>query len=521
MVHSGPSHIKSAAVHGIDALPIDIEVDVLSGLPSYTVVGLPDKAIQESRERMTAALSNLDYKPPRRKTIVSLAPASLKKEGSLYDVPIALGFLCASDQVNISQTRLDGAWFVGELGLDGTIRAVRGALPIVLAAVRNGVQQLFVPAANAQEVSALADKIDIYAAQSLQDVIHHLTMRRNVSDQTRLYPLAVTPCSDDFVVPDIDMSEIAGQEHAKRSFVICAAGGHNALLVGPPGTGKTLLARAFVGILPPLSRDESLTVTSLYSVAGMLPEGTGLMLTRPFRSPHHGASSVALVGGGARPRPGEVSLAHHGVLFLDELPEFSRHVLEQLRQPIEDGFVTVSRATHAVRYPARVMLVGAMNPCPCGYAGSDRKECMCSPADILRYQRRISGPMLDRFDLHVLVNDIPVDELLSGKRSGSTSAELAQLVQRARKQQWNRQGKPNAELTPKEITEYCVLNDVSKRILTKAQEHYHLSSRGVHRLMKVTLTIADLDGQGHIVTKHIAEALQYREQLKSVLPDFV
>lgn len=513
-----PAHIRSAALFGIDALPVDVEVDVLQGLPSFTLVGLTDRAIQESRERMTAALTNSGYKPPRRKTIVSLAPASLKKEGSLYDVPIALGFLCASKQVNVQEDTLKSSWFIGELALNGAIRPIRGVLPIVLAAIRYGMKQMYIPAENISEAAPLSDKIEIYPVGSLQELLQSLAGQG---------PLALSASvADEYnanigTVPEIDMNEVRGQEHAKRALVICAAGGHNGLLVGPPGTGKTLLARAMVGILPQLSREESFVVTSIYSIAGLLQANEGLVRARPFRSPHHGASSVALVGGGSIPKPGEITLAHHGVLFLDELPEFPRTALEQLRAPIEDGMVTVSRAAHTVRFPARAMLVAAMNPCPCGFVGSQRKSCTCSAADIVRYQRKISGPMLDRFDLHVLVNDVPAEELLSNERSGMSSAEYSQLVFLARKRQWNRQGKTNAELKPRELLEYCALNEASKGLLLKAQEKFHLSSRGIHRLLKVSLTISDLSGSDTIQPQHIAEALQYREQLAQALPDFV
>lgn len=513
-----PAHIRSAAVFGIDALPVDIEVDVLQGLPSFTLVGLTDRAIQESRERMTAALTNAGYKPPRRKTIVSLAPASLKKEGSLYDVPIALGFLCASKQVEVDKQLLDTSWFVGELALNGAIRPIQGVLPITLAAIRQGIKRIYIPSANILEAAPLADKINIYPVETLQELLESLMEGQKAPlDQSiaQEYNAATGP------VPEIDMNEIRGQEHAKRALVICAAGGHNGLLVGPPGTGKTLLARAMVGILPQLSREESFVVTSIYSIAGLLHANEGLMRSRPFRSPHHGASSVALVGGGTIPKPGEVTLAHHGVLFLDELPEFPRSVLEQLRAPIEDGMVTVSRAALAVRFPARAMLIGAMNPCPCGFVGSQRKSCNCSAADIVRYQRRISGPMLDRFDLHVLVNDVPAEELLSTERTGMSSAQYAEMVLAARKKQWDRQGKSNAELKPREISQYCVLADVVKALLMKAQDRFHLSSRGIHRLLKVSLTIADLSGSDTIEIRHMAEALQYREQLAEALPDFV
>ncbi|MGH7926822.1 MAG: YifB family Mg chelatase-like AAA ATPase, partial [Candidatus Binatia bacterium] len=409
-----------------------------------------------------------------------------------------------------------------ELGLDGSIRAVRGVLPIALAAKRQGIAELYVPAANAKEASPLAGDIRIYAVSSLQELLRHLekTDTSTEEESTLLAPL-LNSYQEEAVIVDIDMADVKGQEHAKRALAICAAGGHNALLVGPPGTGKTLLARALVGILPSLSREESYTVTSLYSVAGLLPGDSSLISSRPFRSPHHGASSVALVGGGVHPKPGEVSLAHHGVLFLDELPEFSRHVLEQLRQPIEDGMVTISRAAYTVRFPARSMVVGAMNPCPCGFVGSSRRQCTCSPGGILRYQRRISGPLLDRFDIHVLVNDVPAEELLAAKPREKQSPGLREKMSAARQRQWQRQGKTNAELSAGEVQALCVLNKVSKKLLIGAQDKFHLSSRGLHRILKVSLTIADYEGADAIAPNHIAEALQYREQLKAALPDFV
>ncbi len=513
-----PAHIRSAAVYGIDALPVDVEVDVLQGLPSFTLVGLTDKAIQESRERMTAALTNSGYTPPRRKTIVSLAPASLKKEGSLYDLPITIGFLSASGQVTVDSAILDSSWFVGELALDGSIRPVHGILPIALSAIRNNMKRLYIPAGNIREAAPLADKVQIYPLHSMRELIDLLS---SGGEDGFLQPDLADDAWEGYRMPDINMNEIRGQEHAKRALVVCAAGAHNGLLVGPPGTGKTLLARAMNGILPQLTREEAFVVTSIYSIAGLLAAETGLMRERPFRSPHHGASSVALVGGGTVPKPGEVTLAHHGVLFLDELPEFPRSVLEQLRAPIEDGMVTISRAAHSVRFPARAMIVGAMNPCPCGFVGSARKTCTCSAADIVRYQRRISGPMIDRFDLHVLVNDVPAEELLSSETSGASSKDYARLVLAARKRQWDRQGKLNSELKPKELLEYAAMDDSARRLLVKAQDTFRLSSRGIHRLLKVSRTIADLESSDAIGAKHIAEALQYREQLAQALPDFV
>ncbi len=519
------AHLQSAALHGIKATPVDVEVDVLAGIPSFTVVGLGDTAVKESRERLTAALTNLGYKPPRRKTIVSLAPASVRKEGSLYDLPITMGFLIASRQIQPHAAwKKERAWLAGEIGLDGTIRPVRGILPIVLGALKEGVQALYIPAGNALEASALADQLRIYPLHSLQELITHVT---GEDEQDLLTPLVFTPSGEKYIEPDIDFADIKGQDHAKRALLIAASASHNVLLVGSPGTGKTLMARALAGILPPLTREESYVVTSLYSIAGLLNDNQGLMKLRPFRSPHHGASSVALVGGGVNAKPGEVSLAHSGVLFLDELPEFSRHVLDQLRQPIEDGVITVSRASLTVQYPARSVLVAAMNPCKCGYLGSSRKECQCPPGDILRYQRRVSGPLLDRFDIHVMVNDVPMSELLDqeaglkNQSSGMTSRELAEQAQAARERQRTRQGKTNAELSVKEIKQYCAIDDLSRRLLEQAEERFHLSSRGVHRLLKVSRTIADLEGTDRIHSSHLAEALQYREQLKVALPDFV
>lgn len=510
-----PARVHAAALRGIETIPVEVEVDVLRGLPSFTLVGLTDKAIQESRERMTAALSFLGFNPPQRKTIVSLAPANLKKEGSLYDLPITLGFLIASRQVKIAPGSLDHSWFVGEVGLDGTIRAVPGVLPITLAAARRHLQSLYVPAGNEPEAAVFADQVEVYAIHSLQELIDHITQKNILSPRPRTSQVSQTSPAD------IDFADIKGQDYAKRALMVAAAGHHHVLMAGPPGAGKTLLARAAAGILPPMTREEQHVISSLYSVAGLLPQGHGLMQSRPFRAPHHGASSVALVGGGSNPKPGEVSLAHHGVLFLDELPEFPRQTLDQLRQPIEDGFVTVSRAAQTIAYPARSMLIAAMNPCKCGYLGSETRECRCTPGDVTRYQRRISGPLLDRFDLHVMVRDVPMQELLDEHAFSSvSSAELRSRVSGARARQIARQGKPNSELSAKDIKKYCAIDNRAKQLFTAAEQRFHISSRGVHRLLKVARTISDLAGADSISAAQVAEALQYREQLQQTLPAF-
>lgn len=511
--------IQSAALRGIDAHPIDVEVEVLAGLPSFHVVGLGDASIKESKERLTAALTNSGYNPPRRKTIVSLAPASLKKEGSLYDLPITLAFLLASKQLELSAEDWHDTWFIGELGLEGSIRSVRGALPIALAAIKTNKKQLVLPAGNAAEVAPLAAEISLIPVNSLTELIQHLAARQQ-QKESPIKALSATDITFNPAPADIDMAHIQGQELAKRALAICAAGAHNVLLVGPPGTGKTLLAEALAGILPPVTKEEAYTITSLYSIAGLLPNEQGIMTHRPFRAPHHGASSAALVGGGNQPKPGEVSLAHHGVLFLDELPEFSRAALEQLRQPIESGTVTIARAAQSLQFPARSMLVAAMNPCPCGFIGSTRRDCTCTPADVLRYQRRVSGPLLDRFDLHVMVADVPTEKLLDGQPDGLSSDQYRHQITAARKVQIDRQGKTNSALNPQELKEAVQLDSVSRSLIIRSQEKFHLSSRGIHRLLKVARTIADLTGQGQVTTQHLAEALQYREQLKTVLPDF-
>src|SRR3989338_4180431 len=497
--------VFAAQVTGLDAVPIRVEVDITPGLHIFSLVGLADKEVQESRERISAAIKNIGAIAPHKKAqrvIVNLAPADLKKEGPAFDLPIALTYLLASGQAQFDPA---GKFFVGELGLDGSIRPIRGALAIAAAAKNHGAQELFVPLGNGRE-AALISGLTIYEVKNLADLLLHL------EERVLLEPLPPTTLEEPPAQND-DLADIRGQESAKRALEIAAAGGHNLIFTGPPGTGKTLLAKALASILPPLSLGEPIDVLTIYSVAGLTRSDAGLSIRRPFRHPHHTASSIAIIGGGTNPRPGEISLAHRGVLFLDEFPEFQRPVLEALREPLEERRVTVSRMQGVVTYPADYILVAAMNPCSCGNLGNPRANCVCTPGAIMKYQRRVSGPLMDRIDLHATVPNLTYEKLETGS-AGESSAKARERVIGARKIQVERLKDEkilkNSEMGVRQVKKFAAPDDVAKSILRNAVDKYALSARGYHRLLKVARTIADLAGDKTINQRHVLEALQYR-----------
>lgn len=495
--------VTSAGLFGLNACPVQVETDIARGLPNFEVVGLPDAAVRESRDRVKAALKNCGFEVPSGRITVNMAPADLRKVGPIYDLPIFLSLLSAANETSADFT---GSVFVGELALDGTVRKIQGALPMAMMAKAEGMQRIFVPAENAAEASVVQG-IDVYGVHSALEVLDHLEGLKKLMPEE---PLVFRP---EFAQSPLDMADVQGQEFAKRAMEIAAAGGHNAILIGSPGSGKSMLAQRLPSILPDMTFEEAIECTRIHSIAGTLESDRPLISSRPFRAPHHTISSAGLSGGGTIPRPGEISLAHNGVLFLDELPEFDRAALEILRQPIEEGQVTISRVSGTLTYPCSMIVVAAMNPCPCGYYGHPTRPCSCTQQKVSRYLNRVSGPLLDRLDLHIEVAPVEFAHL-SSRRKAEPSAAIRERVNAARAIQQKRYAgtsvRCNAELTAAMVREYCQVTEAGMKVLKQAFDRLGLSARGYDRILKVSRTIADLAGSEVIDLPHISEAIQYR-----------